>query len=102
MKILESELIVSINGTSCPNYRGGIKRGDMGAIIYIEQPINRKCPADGNWLGCGSWYLSTLLEGGVNDSLSIDYGQNWNIDSGLTNLVNEAVLYLASQFNIDE
>ena len=26
----------------------------------------------------GSWYMSTILEGGIRDKISIDYGQRWD------------------------
>ena len=48
---------------------------------------------------CGSWYLSTLLEGeGIADGLSIDYGQQWQIDSGMRAVIFEAAIYCADNF----
>lgn len=91
--ILSGKLKVTSHGKSCPDYRGCVKRGELGAIIVVEQPIN------GRWVPSGgSWYISSLLEGGVCDSISIDWGQDWRVTHGMIALVNEALAYCADQF----
>lgn len=59
-------------------YRAVLGGGDLGPTITIEQPFR-----DGaSWCPVGTWYLETLQNGPV-DGLSIDYGQQWAIKSGM-------------------
>ena len=67
-------------------YQARLTDGELGAIIKVYQPMR-----DGEWSPCSSWYLETLLDGGVSDSISIDYGQNWNITKGMKGVVAEAL-----------
>ena len=97
MIILPAKLQASSHGTPLPEpYRAALLRGDGGAMLEIQQSIN------GQLHGCGRWYLSTLLEHGASDGLSIDYGQNWQVDSGLKAAIDEAILILADGYNTDK
>lgn len=62
---------------------------DKEPLIQIEQQFT-----SGAWGGCGQWALSTLTDNGVIDGLSIDYGQRWQIDSGLSEALSEALIYV--------
>ena len=52
----------------------------------------------GNWSCCGTWRLTTLLYGyphnlnsGPSDGLSLDFGQQWQIDSGMREALEKAI-----------
>jgi hypothetical protein len=94
MHILKSEL-----HSGDKVYRATVKRGKLGAILGVEQPFDNGA----RFSPCSSWYISTLIQGGsVSDSIAIDYGQKWNIDSGLKAAVYEAVLFLANEYKTGE
>jgi hypothetical protein len=90
MKILESMAQASVKGNPCGEYRAVVVSGELGAIVNIEQPIK------GKWFNASGWYLSTLLENQADD-ISIDYGQQWSIDSGMHDIIKEAAIYCAGQ-----
>ena len=71
-------------------YRAYVKRGELGAVLVVEQPIMA------DWHPTGSWYIKTLLKN-LSDSIFIDYGQNWKIDSGLRAAILEACAWLAQE-----
>lgn len=72
-------------------YRAYIKRGKMGAVLVVQQPML------GGWHPTGgSWYVKTLLND-LSDSIYIDFGQGWKIDSGMCDAVIEACKWLAQQ-----
>jgi hypothetical protein len=85
----------SSRGVALPNdYRAVLVDGDnpSEASIRIEQPI------DGSWHPTGGcWYLKTLIAGGSMDSISIDYGQQWSVTSGLWPCIANAWEIVASQ-----
>jgi len=54
-------------------------------VIQVEQCIN------GKWYGTpGRWFLSTLTERGISDSIWIDHGQEWGIDAGMRAAIKKA------------
>lgn len=76
-------------------YRATLEKGKLGAILAVHQPIGD------TYHRCGGWYLSTLLEGPRDplcDGISIDYGQGWNIDSGMLAAINEASRIVAGEY----
>ena len=86
MKILKAEII----GNSNHEYRAVLVNEDRTRPeIRIEQLL-----PDGHWRQAGNWYLCSLLsdEFGppVDDSISLDFGQNWNITSGMRAAITEA------------
>ena len=72
-------------------YQAQLSHGELGAIIEVCQPFDNGA----SFSKCSGWYLSTLLDGGINDSISIDYGQNWNIDCGMRAAIIEACAHIA-------
>ncbi len=91
--VLESKVYGGVGGGERSLYRAALEHDKGGAVIAIYQPFK-----NGEYGRCGSWYLTTLLEGGSRDSLSIDYGQKWSISSGMTGAINEAVTILANAY----
>lgn len=56
------------------NYRAILIGSDDQAIVKVEEEVN------GAWVATGGrWYLTSLLEGGINSGLWIDYGQKWGV-----------------------
>jgi hypothetical protein len=98
--ILENTASASSNGRSCGEYRAIVVCGDDGAIIRLEQPFGN----NERWGAAGSWYLETLFnEGkGHSDGISIDFGQKWQVDSGMRAIINEAILFCVGLVNEDE
>jgi hypothetical protein len=94
--ILDNTVEASSRGKFVGNYQAAIERGELGATIKLYQWIN-----DDWHPTSGGWYLDTLLDGGVNDSISIDYGQQWNVDSGMTAVINEACRYCAKLYKTE-
>ena len=91
MHILKNKAMASSHGKPCGEYRAILTTGKLGAIVRIEQPIN------GGWHSTGGgWYLSTLLCK-PHDAISIDYGHQWSIDSGMVAIINEACKFCAKQ-----
>lgn len=91
--VLAAELSASSRGKACEApYRAVLTRwkDETRLCISVEQPIN------GEWHGCSSWFLSTLLAGnGISDSISIDHGQQWSIDAGMRAAIFEAAIWCA-------
>ena len=71
-------------------YQAALEKGPLGAILAVSRPTD-----DGHQR-CGSWYLATLLEK-PSDSIWIDFGQDWKIDSGMLDAVSEACVILAGE-----
>jgi hypothetical protein len=91
--VLSSELFASSEGKILSQrYRAVlILTPEDYPIIRVEQEFK----ASGKWGATGGgWRLETLLEGGVSDSISIDYGQRWSIASGMAEAVAEAAIYV--------
>ena len=91
-QIKENEVVTEvpafIKNKPCNNrYRVYVTRDEGGKILVgIEQLFT-----SGNWSGTGGrWFLSTLLEGGVNDKLYMDYGQDWYV-TGMKEVVDQIV-----------
>ena len=96
MIILNDKLIASIGGKLIDKYYRAvlIKGGRFDNenppngnpdTIKIEQPFK-----DGSWGGTASWYVETLMgrdeyggKDGPSDSIYIDGGQRWKIESGM-------------------
>ena len=56
-------------------------------VIKIEEYFEK----DDQWIGTGgSWFASTLIEGGTNDKLFIDYGQDWYV-TGMVDILDKAL-----------
>jgi hypothetical protein len=94
LHILETELLASSKGKACDRpYRAVLVQDELGVVFRVEQPIK------GEWFPSGGgWYLSTLLERDTDyDGISIDFGQRWQIDSGLNDAIREACIYLSQQ-----
>lgn len=53
-----------------------------GVVLYVEEKSGKTY---GRW----SWYLSTLLEGRVEDKLALDFGQGWYV-TGMKDVLDEA------------
>ena len=98
MVILKSVLVARSGSKILHGYRAILKRADDGYfLISIQKPAQNIF--SGEFYGCGQWHLSTLLERFIEDvnvdSLAIDYGQNWYIESGLKNAIIEAAMLVA-------
>ena len=84
--VLTDKLIVSSRGKLCDRYYRAVLIEDDKDVISVEQPFK-----DGSWGPTGgSWYAETLLgldEYGTSDdpsdSLYIDGGAQWLIESGM-------------------
>ena len=84
--VLTDKLIVSSRGKLCDRYYRAVLIEDDKDVISVEQPFE-----DGSWGPTGgSWYVETLLgldEYGTSDdpsdSLYIDGGAQWLIESGM-------------------
>jgi len=78
--VLSNDLVVSIGGKiSDKEYRAVLCEDEHygeGLIVKVEQPIR------GNWHQAASWYLEDLLDE-ASDSICIDGGQAWNVESGM-------------------
>ena len=84
-------------------YRATLERNDKDKLVVrIYQPTNgANGYTETEWSGCGTWALSTLLFGWPedldnmpSDGLSIDFGQNWRIESGMRDALKEAIKWL--------
>ena len=71
------------------------RKSDAAMIVKIQQRVK------GEWSGCGQWGLSTLLfswppnlGNKPNDGLSLDFGQQWQIDSGMIEALEKAVKHI--------
>lgn len=101
MHILKNTLQPNLNGKPLDKtYRAVLETGKLGAIIRIEQPIKveQGAKTSEEWHPTGgSWYLSTLLDGGIEDGLWIDYGQRWGV-YGMEAVLIEAAKFLAKRY----
>lgn len=94
---LKEGLKVSVGGKdSSKNYRAVMRytaHDTPGKLVVVVQEY---FPSLDEWRNTpGQWYLSTLLEGGkIRDSISIDAGQRWQVDSGLSEALTNAIQYL--------
>jgi hypothetical protein len=88
MHILKSMAQTALGARALKDYRAVLVHGAIGAVINVQQPIK------GEWHTVGSWYLSTLLKR-PHDSISIDYGQDWNVTGGMLAIIAEAAIYCA-------
>lgn len=95
--ILSEDLKVSSKGkTSVIEYRAVlIMHPARKATVSIQQNVN------GNWSVCGRWQLSTLLYGyprclghKPSDKLSIDHGQQWQVDKGMHAALSVAIEHI--------
>jgi len=84
--VLSENLVASSRGKVLDkNYRAVLIRkpadeyspNGNGDLIAIEQPFDDRWGATG-----GYWYAETLLDGPA-DGISIDWGQQWAVESGL-------------------
>lgn len=67
-------------------YRAVLTRRNNRWYITIEQPIGDDwCPTSGQWI------LGGLLAADMPDSIFIDFGQRWEITSGLRKALLEAL-----------
>jgi len=88
--ILNTQLMGGIEGKEQSPYQARLVPKNGKVLFQVSQNIR------GEWFQCGSWYLSTLLERErPHDGLSIDYGQQWSISSGMNAALKESVIYLA-------
>jgi hypothetical protein len=89
--VLKAELQASSKGVKIDKpYRAVMRKNKADKwVIAVEQPIRDDWFTTG-----GQWYLSTLLEHPYRDSIAIDYGQEWHIDSGLWAALEEAISYI--------
>ena len=91
--ILKAKLAASSSGVLLESYRAVLIKGgpnDRGARIAVQQPFNNGT----KWQTCAQWYLDTLLCQ-FNDSISIDYGQQWSIEAGMQSAITEAAAICA-------
>ena len=102
IKVLDSKLAASSKGEPiAESYRAVLAIWDQPieagrVVIRIERQNNH-----GLYDGVGAWHLSTLLHGdSVGDALSIDYGQQWQIDSGMRAAVFQAAKFLADNYQV--
>ena len=93
--ILSNDLTASIDGKILPEKYQALlvidHSGRKAPVIKVMQPINgdRWCPTG------GSWYYETLkVSTKRQDNLSIDWGQNWSIESGMQTAIKRATQYL--------
>lgn len=98
MEVLNHSLKASSHGKVIETpYRAIMEKDKKGKwIVKIQQEIKGKFHTTP-----GQWYLQTLLFGyptnvlhQPSDNASIDFGQSWNIDSGMLYALNEAVKYI--------
>ena len=94
--VLSDSLKASSQGNASERaYRAMLVRHDETGkyAVMIQQGF-----ADDSWNTCGVWNLSTLLFGWPanidnrpGDGLSLDFGQQWQIDSGMREALAKAV-----------
>ena len=83
--VLTENLTASLEGRELPEkYRAVLYFIDGEPTIKVEQPI------DGDWHSTGGyWYVETLYKD-PSDDISIDWGQQWSIKSGMLEALSEA------------
>ena len=93
--ILSNDLTASIDGKILPEKYQALlvidHSGRKEPVIKVMQPISgdRWSPTG------GSWYYDTLkVSTKWRDNLSIDWGKNWSIESGMQTALNRAACYL--------
>ena len=94
--ILSETLQASSRGKEIETpYRAVLIRDNGHYVVSIQQCVK------GNWSGCGRWHLTTLLFGypinlgnKPNDGLSLDFGQEWQVDSGMLEALTNALEYI--------
>lgn len=88
--VLSEDLIASSRGRVLPEkYRAVLFKQDGEDLIKVEQPIN------GGWHPTGgSWHVNTLLKD-MRDSISLDWGQQWSIHSGMKYALRKALRIMA-------
>ena len=93
--ILSNDLTASIDGKIIPEKYQALlvidHSGRKAPIIKVMQPINGD-----HWSPTGgSWYYDTLkVSTKSRDDLSIDWGKNWSIESGMQTALKRATQYL--------
>ena len=90
--ILAEDLTASFQGKVLPKkYRAVLIRRPDGDVVSIEQPIK------GEWHSTGGyWFVDTLWQDS-DDSIWIDWGQQWAVKSGLKNAVHKAVTIITKE-----
>jgi len=92
--VLSNNLTASIDGKILPEKYQALlvidHSGRKEPIINVIQPDgDRWCPTG------GSWYYETLkVSTKRQDNLSIDWGKNWSIESGMQTAIKRATQYL--------
>ena len=93
--VLSNNLTASIDGKTIPEKYQALlvidHSGRKAPIIKVMQPINGD-----HWSPTGgSWYYETLkVSTKSRDDLSIDWGKNWSIESGMQTALKRATQYL--------
>tara|TARA_R100000458_G_C8145517_1_gene155072 strand:- start:141 stop:650 length:510 start_codon:yes stop_codon:yes gene_type:complete len=93
--VLSNNLTASIDGKIIPEKYQALlvidHSGRKAPIIKVMQPINGD-----HWSPTGgSWYYETLkVSTKSRDDLSIDWGKNWSIESGMQTALKRATQYL--------
>jgi len=93
--ILSNDLTASIDGKIIPEKYQALlvidHSGRKAPVIKVMQPINGD-----HWSPTGgSWYYDTLkVSTKSRDDLSIDWGKNWSIESGMQTALKRATQYL--------
>jgi len=93
--ILSNNLTASIDGKILPEKYQALlvidHSGRKEPVIKVMRPINGD-----HWSPTGgSWYYDTLkVSTKWRDNLSIDWGQNWSIESGMQTAIKRATQYL--------
>ena len=92
--ILNSELVVSSHGKELKNpFRALLVKGKNGATIKLQECAN------GEWyFNGGSWYLRTLLNQKIDDSLVIDHGHMFIVDSGMKAAIDQALKIILGEY----
>jgi hypothetical protein len=92
IKILSEDLTASSRGRVLPQkYRAVLFKRDGKDLIKVEQPI------DGGWHSTGgAWNADDLLND-VSDGISLDFGQQWSVDSGMILALRKALSILRAE-----
>lgn len=90
--ILSTDLYASFEGKEIPDkYQAILFLRNGHWIVGVCQGL----PLGDFDLTPGQWYLTTLLEKpNQSDGISIDFGQKWQIDSGMQDALAQAVQFL--------
>lgn len=92
INILSEDLTASSRGRVLPQkYRAVLYKRDGKDLIKVEQPIN------GGWHSTGGYWNADDLLNSMSDGISLDWGQQWSVDSGMILALRKALSILMAE-----